>query len=85
MEHPTTQHDMEKMYPGFPPFVHVIMAEIANGASPTEAAAAVEKFKLKDRIESVINASHEKTKSFTDIVAHKLDSLPLDDATGKIL
>lgn len=85
MEHPTTQHDMERLYPGFPPFVHVIMAEIANGATPVEAAAAVEKFKLKDKIESVINASREKTQSFTDIVTHKLDSLTLDDATDKIL
>lgn len=77
MEHPTTQHDMERLYPGFPPFVHVIMAEIANGASPAEAAAAVEKFRLKDKIELIINASQERPNDFTEIVTNQLDSLTL--------
>lgn len=77
MEHPTTQHDMERLYPGFPPFVHVIMAEIANGASAAEAAAAVEKFRLKDKIELIINASQERPNDFTEIVTNQLDSLTL--------
>ena len=78
MEHPTTQHDMERLYPGFPPFVHVIMAEIANGATSAEAAAAVEKFRLKDKIESMINASQERPNSLAEIVTNKLDSLALE-------
>ena len=78
MEYPTTQHDMERLYPGFPPFVHVIMAEIANGATPAEAAAAVEKFGLKDKIESIINASQERPSSLAETVTTQLDSLTLE-------
>jgi hypothetical protein len=53
----TTPDDMSQQYPGFPSFVHVIMAEIANGATVEEASAAVTRFNVKDHIQNAIDRS----------------------------
>ncbi len=53
----TTPDDMSKQYPGFPSFVHVIMAEIANGATVEEASAAVTRLYVKDHIQNAIDRS----------------------------
>lgn len=73
-----TPSDMNKQFPGFPPFVHVIMAEIANGSTVDEAAAAVERFHIKDHIQNAIDRSAVMPNDLR--LAYSSDETPSDDA-----
>lgn len=55
----TTAADMYRQFPGFPPYVHQIMANICNGMTPEEAAQAVDPETLRREIELEISHAVE--------------------------
>ena len=53
-----TESEMAEQYPGFPAFVHQIMAHVANGASAEEAAMMVDGENIRKQIDDLVtNAS----------------------------
>ncbi len=59
----------ERLYPGFPEFVHHIMDEIAKGATPEEAAEAVS-HKVSAKAVSTTIEEIERTKATWDSIDH---------------
>ena len=59
-----TSNDMAIQYPGFPPFVHDIMASVANGATASEAVESVKDLEIDKHINAMIFEASKRPSEF---------------------